>query len=188
MIKKGLSPIQSVLSHLQKLDARCQEAHIEENDYTIYTYDDLEYAFNLAKSSVDKKLDFIQNQVSRPREGVTDVEIVVRDTTNLTPGQLEEFEAVFLHFDRERSNSLGEEGFGAAMASLGLNYEADEVEEIFRAVSQGKGKVNFEQFIRFMVYPSAPVSQVLSGRWSCMRIRLRRIKCERRFRTLQRGR
>ena len=76
---------------------------------------------------------------------------MVRDTTNLTPGQLEEFEAVFLHFDRERSNSLGEEGFGAAMASLGLNYEADEVEEIFSAVSQGKGKVNFEQFIRFMV-------------------------------------
>jgi len=29
----------------------------------VYTFDDLEYAFNLAKSSVDKKLDFIQNQV-----------------------------------------------------------------------------------------------------------------------------
>src|SRR5215471_20569204 len=50
-IKKGFAPIQSVLSHLQKLDLRCQEAKIEENDYTIYTYDDLEYAFNLAKSS-----------------------------------------------------------------------------------------------------------------------------------------
>lgn len=52
-----------MLTYLQKLDARCQEAHIEENDYTIYTYDDLEYAFNLAKATVDKKLDFIQNQV-----------------------------------------------------------------------------------------------------------------------------
>ena len=76
---------------------------------------------------------------------------MVRDTTNLTAGQLEEFEAVFIHFDRERSNSLGEEGFGAAMASLGLNYDAEEVEEIFVTVSQGKGKVKFEQFIRFMV-------------------------------------
>jgi hypothetical protein len=66
MIKKGLSPIQAVLGHLKRLDSRCVEAHIEENDYTIYTYDDLEYAFNLAKSSVDKKLDFIQNQVPRP--------------------------------------------------------------------------------------------------------------------------
>ena len=66
MIKKGMAPIQSVLSHLKRLDSRCVEAHIEENDYTIYTYDDLEYAFNLAKSSVDKKLDFIQNQVRFP--------------------------------------------------------------------------------------------------------------------------
>jgi hypothetical protein len=62
-IKRGFSSIGTVLSQLQKLDLRCQEAHIEENDYTVYTYDDLEYAFNLAKSSVDKKLDFIQNQV-----------------------------------------------------------------------------------------------------------------------------
>ena len=61
-IKANLSPIQSVLAHLKRLDARCQEAHIEENDYTIYSYDDLEYAFNLAKTSVEKKLDFIQNQ------------------------------------------------------------------------------------------------------------------------------
>jgi Ca2+-binding EF-hand superfamily protein len=69
----------------------------------------------------------------------------------LTPDQLEEFEAVFLHFDRERSNSLGNVEFGAALASLGLNYEPDEMEEIFQEVSNGKGRVNFEQFIRFMV-------------------------------------
>lgn len=66
MIKKGLAPIQAVLGHLKRLEERCVEAHIEENDYTIYTYDDLEYAFNLAKSSVDKKLDFFQNQVRIP--------------------------------------------------------------------------------------------------------------------------
>ena len=66
MIKKGMAPIQSVLSLLKRLDSRCVEANIEENDYTIYTYDDLEYAFNLAKSSVDKKLDFFQNQVLSP--------------------------------------------------------------------------------------------------------------------------
>jgi Ca2+-binding EF-hand superfamily protein len=77
--------------------------------------------------------------------------IVARDTTNLTPDQLEEFEAVFLHFDRERSNSLTNVEFGAALASLGLNYEPEEMEEVFFSVSGGKGQVNFEQFIRFMV-------------------------------------
>jgi Ca2+-binding EF-hand superfamily protein len=77
---------------------------------------------------------------------------VARDTTNLTPNQLEEFEAVFLHFDRERRNALGNGEFGAALASLGLNYEPEEMEEVFYEVSGGKGNVNFEQFIRFMVH------------------------------------
>jgi len=76
---------------------------------------------------------------------------VARDTTNLTPDQLEEFEAVFLHFDRDRTNSLNNVEFGAALASLGLNYEPEEMEQVFYTVSHGKGRVNFEQFIRFMV-------------------------------------
>jgi hypothetical protein len=58
---------------------------------------------------------------------------------------------VFLHFDKDRSNSLGETEFGAALASLGLNYEPEEMEEIIYSLSNGKGRVNFEQFIRFMV-------------------------------------
>jgi Ca2+-binding EF-hand superfamily protein len=65
---------------------------------------------------------------------------------------------VFLHFDRDRSNSLGETEFGAALASLGLNYEPEEMEEIIYSLSNGKGRVNFEQFIRFMVPPSFLVS------------------------------
>ena len=82
---------------------------------------------------------------------------MARDTTNLTPDQLEEFEAVFLHFDRERNNSLKIEEFGAALASLGMNYEPDEMEQVFFDVSGGKGCVNFEQFIGFMVIPPFPV-------------------------------
>ena len=83
---------------------------------------------------------------------------------------------------------MSEEGFGAAMASLGLNYEADEVQEIFAAVSQGKGKVNFEQFIRFMVTTHLLGARGADDRWSCMRIRLHRIRFERHFLMLQRGR
>jgi Ca2+-binding EF-hand superfamily protein len=46
---------------------------------------------------------------------------------------------------------LGNGEFGAALASLGLNYEPEEMEEVFFEVSRGKGCVNFEQFIQFMV-------------------------------------
>lgn len=74
--------------------------------------------------------------------------------TNLTPIQLEEFESVFRHFDRDGSNTLQELEFSAALASLGLVYDDEEMHEQFLSVSSGnhsrKG-VTFEQFIRFMV-------------------------------------
>lgn len=76
---------------------------------------------------------------------------------------------MFLHFDRERSNSLNNGEFGAALASLGLNYEAEEMEEVFSQISGGKEYVGFEQFIRFMVMLSACT---INFRWNYMKIRL----------------
>jgi Ca2+-binding EF-hand superfamily protein len=55
---------------------------------------------------------------------------VAQDTTNLTTYQLEEFEAVFLHFDGDRTNLLGATEFAAALASLGLNYPPKEMEDV----------------------------------------------------------
>lgn len=77
--------------------------------------------------------------------------MVARNMTNLTPIQLEEFESVFRHFDRDLSNSLHELEFSAALASLSLVYDDQEMHEIFVKISAGKGYVTFEQFIRFMV-------------------------------------
>ena len=89
---------------------------------------------------------------------------------------------MFLHFDRERRNSLGNGDFGAALASLGLNYDSEEMEEVFFEVSDGKGSVNFEQFIRFMVHSHACQAD---DRWSCMKITLPWIKYELLFATSQ---
>lgn len=105
----------------------------------MYSYDDLTYEYGLAKESVAKKLSFLENQ------------IVARNMTNLTPIQLEEWESVFRHFDRDLSNSLQELEFSAALASLGLVYDEDEMHEVFEEVSEGRPSVTFEQFIRFMV-------------------------------------
>jgi len=88
---------------------------------------------------VAKKLSFLENQM------------VARNMTNLTPIQLEEFESVFRHFDRDLTNSLHELEFSAALASLGLVYDEVEMHERFRATSGGRDFVTFEQFITFMV-------------------------------------
>jgi len=138
-IAQNLPPLDQYLDIIVNLDRQCQEANIEENDYTTYTYDELAYELSLVRSSVQKKLVFLENQK------------VARNMTNLTPIQLEEFESVFRHFDRDLSNSLQELEFSAALASLGLVYDEHEMHERFLEVSGRTGAVSFEQFIRFMV-------------------------------------
>lgn len=138
-LSDNLSPLDAYLDTIGAVDAKCQEANIEENDFTTYTYDELCYELSLVKSSVSKKLAFLENQM------------VARNMTNLTPIQLEEFESVFRHFDRDDTNSLQELEFSAALASLGLVFSEDEMHEYFAATSNGRDRVTFEQFIRFMV-------------------------------------
>ncbi|KAI9661897.1 MAG: hypothetical protein M1821_009137 [Bathelium mastoideum] len=138
-LNEHLAPLDQYLERLAELDEQCIEANIEENDYTTYTYDELEYELGLVKSSVHKKLAFLENQM------------VARSMTNLTPIQLEEFESVFRHFDRDVSNSLSQLEFSAALASLSLVYDEDEMHQKFLQTSGGRPTVTFEQFIRFMV-------------------------------------
>ena len=164
-LSSNLPPLEEYLEGIAALDTQCQEANIEENDFTTYTYDELLYELSLVKTSVAKKLSFLENQ------------IVARNMTNLTPIQLEEFESVFRHFDRDGSNTLQEIEFSAALASLGLVYDEGEMHDVYSdvccrgmedrgnggarndrdAVSGGlrrqreKEGVGFEQFIRFMV-------------------------------------
>jgi Ca2+-binding EF-hand superfamily protein len=140
-LSDNLPPLDSFLESIAVVDAKCQEANIEENDFTTYTYDELRYELGLVKASVQKKLSFLENQM------------VARSMTNLTPIQLEEFESVFRHFDRDDTNSLAELEFSAALASLGLVFSEDEMHDYFVETAQGgRGdRVTFEQFIRFMV-------------------------------------
>lgn len=145
----NLPPLEKYLATIEAVDAQCEEANIEENDFTTYTYDELTYELGLVKASVSKKLVFLENQM------------VARSMTNLTPIQLEEFESVFRHFDRDDSNALQELEFSAALASLGLVFSEDEMHEYFvdaassttgnGSITIHKDRVSFEQFIRFMV-------------------------------------
>lgn len=135
----SLSPMNDYLDNLAKIAEQCDEAHVEENDSTTYSYDELAYELDLVRSSVLSKMGFLENQM------------IAREMTNLTPIQLEEFESVFRHFDRNMSNSLQELEFSAALASLGLVYDEIEMHESFDRVRGSGANVTFEQFIRFMV-------------------------------------
>ena len=60
-----LGPLESSLVEIKELDAQCTEANIEENDYTVFTVDDLKFELDLVQQAVNKKTAFIENQVRR---------------------------------------------------------------------------------------------------------------------------
>lgn len=114
-----LKSMDLMLHHLKKLDDECINANVEENDYTVYSYEELAYELALIQKSVVKKLSFIENQ------------IIARSVTQLSPVQLEEFESVFRFFDKTNTNSLNESEFSEALASLGMVYSDEEIHDIF---------------------------------------------------------
>ncbi len=138
-LNEQLKPLDKELQQLKELKDREIEANIEENDHTVFSYEELEYEMGLVKNSVVKKLSFIENQ------------IVARSMNNLSPIQLEEFESIFRYFDKSQQNCLHPTEFSGALASLGIVYSEDEMDELFSIASNGNPTINFEQFINFMV-------------------------------------
>jgi len=138
-LQRELEGYQSHLQQIQSVDDQCVEANIEENDYTVFSVDDLSFDYGLVVQALQKKSGFLQNQM------------VSRNLTNLTPAQLEEFETTFRHFDRDNSNTLAPLEFKAALAGLGEVYTDAEFEDIFKSVSKGGARVTFEQFINYVI-------------------------------------
>lgn len=135
-----LDPLEIVLGLLRDASDACDRANIEENDYTIYSFEDMQYEFRLARDAIEKKHKFIENQ------------IIARSKSNVTPGQLEEIDSVFRHFDKSGTNSLqGSSEFPAALASLGFTFDDNELQQILTEIGKSDGSVDWESFLNFMI-------------------------------------
>ncbi|KAI0662162.1 actinin-like protein [Cubamyces menziesii] len=117
----------------------CRDANVDENDYTVFTVEDLRFEVELVSQSITKKIAFIDNQ------------IVSRNMTNLTPAQLEQFESTFRYFDKDESNTLNQSEMTAALASLGIVYSDEDMDLIYDQLMQDYGAVTFEAFINLLV-------------------------------------
>ncbi|CAD6582316.1 MAG: hypothetical protein CYPHOPRED_001893 [Cyphobasidiales sp. Tagirdzhanova-0007] len=128
------------LPQIYKAEQECHAANVEESDYTVYTYEDLEFEAGLVREAIAKKKAFVDNQ------------IVARTSTKLTPAQLEEFESTFRHFDRDQTNTLGVNEFSAALSALGIVYSDDDTLNIHEELAEGgpEGRITFQAFINFL--------------------------------------
>jgi len=120
-------------------EAECRAANVDENDYTVFTCQDLQFELELLVQSISKKIAFIDNQ------------IVSRNMTNLTPAQLEQFESTFRYFDHDETNTLNDSEMAAALASLGIVYSDEDMYTIYDQLTQDYGAVSFEAFINLLV-------------------------------------
>ena len=62
-IQLRIPALSSTLSTVAQAEAECNAANVEENDYTVFTCQDLEFELELVVHSIAKKITFIDNQV-----------------------------------------------------------------------------------------------------------------------------
>jgi hypothetical protein len=63
-IQARIPALSETLTHVARAEADCLAANVEENDYTIFTCQDLEFELELVKQGIAKKIAFIDNQAS----------------------------------------------------------------------------------------------------------------------------
>ncbi|KAI8819850.1 calponin domain-containing protein [Fimicolochytrium jonesii] len=133
-----LEPLNGDLQNIAKLNNDCLEANIEDNEYTIYSVDDLSFDFGLLTQTVVKKSSFIENQM------------VARTHTNITAEQLDEFTESFRLCDKDGSNSLNREEFKSALHAEGTDFDDASLERLYTNALKGAEEVSFDGFIEFM--------------------------------------
>ncbi|RDX53548.1 actinin-like protein [Lentinus brumalis] len=138
-LQTRIPPFSETLQVVAAADEECRAANVDENDYTVFTMEDLRFELELVTQSISKKIAFIDNQ------------IVSRNMTNLTPAQLEQFETTFRYFDKDESNTLNQSEMTAALASLGIVYSDEDMDLIYDQLMDDYGAVTFEAFINLLV-------------------------------------
>eukprot|EP01102_Stenamoeba_stenopodia_P022554 TRINITY_DN945_c0_g1_i1.p1 TRINITY_DN945_c0_g1~~TRINITY_DN945_c0_g1_i1.p1 ORF type:complete len:633 (-),score=208.25 TRINITY_DN945_c0_g1_i1:93-1991(-) len=134
----------SQLPHIKAAEDRCNEANIEDNEYSDHSYDDLEFELSQLNKNYAKTISFIESQIAAAAQA-----------GNLSPEQLQEFKETFNHFDSQKSGKLSKLDFKACLSGLGvveLDFEGGNAvfEGIFKRVSGGGDTVSFDQFVEYM--------------------------------------
>jgi hypothetical protein len=63
-IESRLPILSDALKEVLIAEADCDAANVDENDYTVFTCEDLKFELELVVQSISKKLAFLDNQVS----------------------------------------------------------------------------------------------------------------------------
>eukprot|EP00835_Amoeboradix_gromovi_P001569 NODE_74_length_23402_cov_1.166974.p2 type:complete len:556 gc:universal NODE_74_length_23402_cov_1.166974:6025-4358(-) len=131
-LSEHLAQVSLRLQEADQVERECLAANVTENDYTVYSVDDLHFDVQLLTLVIKKKASFIENQI-----------VAKKNMSGLTPQQLEEIDKTFRHFDKDSSNSLTLAEFKGGLTGLG--QQVADPEKLFKELSQGNETMNFNQ-------------------------------------------
>lgn len=124
----------SLLEAVQAANQEATSAGISENPYTKYTFEALREEWSLLDQSIVDK-----------RSGL-EKEILLRQNSDVTPQQLQEFRDSFNHFDKTKNGTLSRHEFAACLQTLGEEL----TETIWTTVASTDNAVDFDEYVRFM--------------------------------------
>jgi Ca2+-binding EF-hand superfamily protein len=140
-----LSSLSQQLSGVSSAEQKCNNANIEDNEYTEHSYDDLDFETSQLQKAFQKKVIYLESEIAAASEN-----------RNVTPQQMQEFKESFNHFDSQKAGKLSRLDFKSCLSGLGvveLDFEGGNAvfESIFKRVSEGAETVSFDQFVDYMI-------------------------------------
>jgi len=110
-LQKNLDEMQAKvpgqLPKIEQAERLCEEANIEDNEYSDHTFEDLEFMYKQNVSLYNKKIVFVQATLDEASSGVS-------------AEQMQEFRESFDHFDENKNGALDKLEFKACLSSMGL--------------------------------------------------------------------
>jgi len=131
------------LPPIEEAEKACEEANIEDNEFTDVTFDDLQFSYEQTISMYEKKIVYIEAQINEASSGVT-------------AEQMQEFKQSFDAFDENHDGVLDKLEFKSCLSSLGLvdidftGGEDAQYDLIWKNVSKGNNVITFDDYVQYM--------------------------------------
>jgi Ca2+-binding EF-hand superfamily protein len=146
--QKELQALAGGLGPIQGAEQELEAANVEDNEFSIHTYDDLAFEFEQVTRAFAKAIVSIEGQIAASKQ------------TGVSAEQIEDFKRSFQHFDQDKNGSLSRLEFKSAMGSMGLielSFEGTDAkfDALFKQVGGGADHVSFQQYVDYLVKVNA---------------------------------